>query len=74
MGWVNAIRKDPSKVGLIDFDEQEMLGEGAYGAVQLVRHRSTGELYAMKILSKEATREADAVELTKLERDVLKRA
>eukprot|EP01046_Picozoa_sp_COSAG06_P096740 COSAG06_NODE_42853_length_377_cov_4.201439_1_plen_29_part_10 len=28
----------------------------------------------MKILSKEQTREADAVELTKLERDVLKRA
>lgn len=31
-------------------------------------------MYAMKILSKEATREANAVELTKLERDVLKRA
>ena len=63
-----------AEVGLIDFDQAEMLGEGAYGAVQLVCHRTTGSTYAMKILSKEQTREADAVELTKLERDVLKRA
>ncbi len=53
---------------------RENLGEGAYGKVQLVRHRRTGVEYAMKVLSKEETREAAAVENTKLERDVLKEA
>jgi serine/threonine protein kinase len=108
MGWVKAIRNDPSsectpkrtaqfvplpyprphaclcldpplslpcaEVSLIDFDVRETLGEGAYGKVQVVRHRRTGCEYAMKILSKEETREADNVELAKLERDVLKEA
>lgn len=63
-----------AEVSLIDFDVRENLGEGAYGEVQLVCHRTTHLEYAMKILSKEQTREADAVQLTKLERDVLKQA
>ena len=63
-----------AEVSLIDFDLRENLGEGAYGQVQLVCHRTTHLQYAMKILSKEQTREADAVQLTKLERDILKQA
>ena len=49
IGWVNAIRNDDAKVGLIDFDEVKMLGEGAYGSVKLVRHRAKRTLHAMKV-------------------------
>ena len=73
IGWVNAIRNDDAKVGLIDFDEVKMLGEGAYGSVKLVRHRAKRTLHAMKILNKQEQRKNDAVALTKVERDVLLR-
>ncbi len=33
-----------------DFDFIKMLGEGAYGKVYLVRKKTTGDLYAMKII------------------------
>ncbi|CAE6963583.1 ATPK2 [Symbiodinium natans] len=41
-----------SSVSLEDFAEMRMLGEGAFGKVVLVRHKETGELYAMKTMDK----------------------
>ena len=38
MEWANAIRHVES-VGMIDFDQLRLLGEGAFGQVWLVRHR-----------------------------------
>lgn len=35
-----------------DFDVVKVIGRGAFGEVQLVRHRSTRRVYAMKLLSK----------------------
>ncbi|BES88550.1 Rho Binding [Nesidiocoris tenuis] len=35
-----------------DFDVIKVIGRGAYGEVQLVRHKSTRKVYAMKLLSK----------------------
>ncbi|XP_055389536.1 rho-associated protein kinase 1 isoform X2 [Condylostylus longicornis] len=35
-----------------DFDVIKLIGRGAFGEVQLVRHRSTKQVYAMKRLSK----------------------
>ncbi|XP_037977212.2 rho-associated protein kinase 2 isoform X2 [Plutella xylostella] len=35
-----------------DFDLIKVIGRGAFGEVQLVRHKSTQNLYAMKLLSK----------------------
>lgn len=35
-----------------DFDLIKVIGRGAFGEVQLVRHKSTHHLYAMKLLSK----------------------
>jgi serine/threonine protein kinase len=72
MEWVQAIRNS-SAVGMIDFDQLKKLGEGAYGLVFLVRHRTTNQMLAMKTISKEQTRREGAVENTKLERDILMR-
>ncbi|KAK3090086.1 hypothetical protein FSP39_009049 [Pinctada imbricata] len=35
-----------------DFDVVKVIGRGAFGEVQLVRHKSTKKVYAMKLLSK----------------------
>jgi serine/threonine protein kinase len=41
------------KVGPNDFMPLKLLGQGSFGEVYLVREIATGELYAMKVLSKE---------------------
>ncbi|KAJ8390230.1 hypothetical protein AAFF_G00109690 [Aldrovandia affinis] len=40
------------QVGLEDFDRVKLIGRGAFGKVQLVRHRDSRRVYAMKMLSK----------------------
>jgi len=35
-----------------DFSVIKVIGRGAFGQVQLVRHKSTRKVYAMKLLSK----------------------
>ena len=35
-----------------DFDMLKVIGRGAFGEVQLVRHKSTAEIFALKKLSK----------------------
>lgn len=35
-----------------DFQVVKVIGRGAFGEVQLVRHKSTKHVYAMKLLSK----------------------
>ena len=42
-----ALRIKPS-----DFNMIKVIGRGAFGEVQLVRHRATKKVYAMKLLSK----------------------
>jgi len=37
-------------MGIEDFDFLRFLGQGAYGKVYLVRKKSTGDNYAMKIV------------------------
>jgi len=37
----------------LDFEPQYLIGRGSFGDVYLVKHRETGQLYAMKVLSKE---------------------
>jgi protein-serine/threonine kinase len=43
----------PDKVGPEDFMPLKLLGSGSFGEVYLVRELSTGELFAMKVLSKQ---------------------
>ncbi|XP_050995506.1 rho-associated protein kinase 2b isoform X1 [Labeo rohita] len=40
------------QVKLDDFDRVKLIGRGAFGAVQLVRHKASRQVYAMKQLSK----------------------
>ena len=37
-------------MGIDDFDFLKFLGKGAYGRIYLVRKKSTGDQYAMKIV------------------------
>lgn len=50
-----------------------MLGVGAYGRVILVEHRTSGDLFAMKVLSKAAAIEAKQMEYINTERRLLVR-
>ncbi|XP_051951657.1 rho-associated protein kinase 2-like isoform X3 [Xyrauchen texanus] len=40
------------QVKMEDFDRVKLIGRGAFGAVQLVRHKASQQVYAMKQLSK----------------------
>lgn len=42
---------------LDDFDRIKTLGTGSFGRVMLVKHKSTGNYYAMKILDKQKASE-----------------
>ena len=72
MSWVQAIRHDDTKCGLIDFEEKKLIGQGNFGRVLLVRHKKTGDMHAMKILNKDNLRRQD-IEHTKTERSVLRK-
>lgn len=39
-----------STIGFKDFEFIRMLGQGAYGGVYLVKKKTSGDLYAMKII------------------------
>lgn len=41
---------------LDEFDRLRTLGTGSFGRVMLVKHRQTGQYYAMKILDKQKVR------------------
>lgn len=78
MSWVQAIRHDSTKCGLIDFEEKALVGQGNFGKVLLVRHKGArleserDQLYAMKVLNKDNLRRQD-IEHTKTERSVLRK-
>ena len=60
-----------TKVGLDDFTTIKLIGRGSYGKVRLVRHKASGQVYAMKSLSKKKLSDFNLVEKTKTERNVL---
>lgn len=60
------------KVGLDDFDLLKVLGKGGFGKVMLVRKKNTTEIYAMKVLKKEAVIRRNQVQHTKTETHILK--
>jgi hypothetical protein len=76
--WVNKIREVisavHSKVTVSDFENIKLLGRGSYGKVFLVRFIRTGQLFAMKTLSKKKLVNFDLIGRTEAERNVLIRA
>lgn len=60
-------------VTMDDFDCLKVLGKGSFGKVLQVKHKETGEIYALKILKKEHVIKRNQIEHTKTERRVLQR-
>lgn len=69
----NVIEEKPESAAenIDSFEILKVLGKGAYGKVQLVRLKRTGEIFAMKSLSKQFLAEYQLVERTLTERNVL---
>ena len=44
--------KGHKKMGVKDFETLQFLGEGSYAKVTLVRHKATGNIFAMKAILK----------------------
>jgi len=59
------------KVAPDDFDFLKVIGRGAFGKVMQVRHKTTKQIYAMKILRKKQIVKRNQVEHTKSERKIL---
>lgn len=66
-----AMSKSRNKVNMSDFEYLKLLGKGTFGKVILVKERSTGVHYAMKILRKEVIIAKDEVAHTVTESRVL---
>jgi tRNA A-37 threonylcarbamoyl transferase component Bud32 len=58
-------------VSLDDFELLAVLGRGGFGKVMQVKHKTTGKVYAMKILKKTELRRRKQVERTQTERSIL---
>uniref|UniRef100_M4BAS1 Protein kinase domain-containing protein n=1 Tax=Hyaloperonospora arabidopsidis (strain Emoy2) TaxID=559515 RepID=M4BAS1_HYAAE len=67
----NSSRRRSNKVSLKEFDVLRMIGKGSFGKVLLVRKKHTSELFAVKILRKQAIVKKQQVEHTRTERRVL---
>lgn len=59
------------RVALTDFDLLKVLGRGSFGKVLMIRKRDSGEIFAMKVLKKEAIIARNQVQHTKTERNIL---
>ncbi|KAJ1930902.1 Serine/threonine kinase, partial [Linderina macrospora] len=59
------------KLGINDFSLLKVLGKGNFGKVMLSEEKSTGKLYAIKVLKKEFIVENDEFESTRSEKRVL---
>ena len=56
-----------------DFEILSLVGQGAFGKVFQVQQRTTGRIYAMKVMKKAAILEKNQAEYMRTERDVLTR-
>ena len=43
------------RLSITDFDVKDVIGRGHFGDVQVVKEKSTGDVYAMKVLRKADT-------------------
>eukprot|EP00475_Leptophrys_vorax_P004150 TRINITY_DN1247_c0_g1_i1.p1 TRINITY_DN1247_c0_g1~~TRINITY_DN1247_c0_g1_i1.p1 ORF type:complete len:412 (-),score=98.89 TRINITY_DN1247_c0_g1_i1:475-1710(-) len=59
------------KVSLKDFSVLKLLGKGAFGEVYQVKKKDSGNVYAMKILSKQFIADNQKIEHTMVERTIL---
>jgi len=72
MNEPDALEND-EKVGPDSFEMLTIIGQGSFGKVVQVRQKTTGDVYAMKILNKKNIVDRGEVEHTKTERNILMR-
>jgi serine/threonine kinase 38 len=65
------LRKKRTKVTIYDFQPLSVIGKGAFGEVRVVRHKASGEVMALKKLSKNEMVYKNQVAHVRAERDVL---
>jgi len=80
--WTAALQREKEKasgvvkgekVSVEDFDLINLVGKGSFGKVMQVRKKSTGKIYAMKVLDKKHILEHNEVEHTLAEKNILQR-
>ncbi|XP_070571678.1 citron rho-interacting kinase-like isoform X2 [Ptychodera flava] len=62
------------RLGISDFELRNVIGRGHFGEVQVVKEKSTGDVYAMKILKKSETLSQENVAFFEEERDIMAKA
>lgn len=62
---------EESAVNLVDFELLAVLGRGGFGKVMQVKYKTSGQVFAMKILKKTELRRRKQVERTQTERTIL---
>lgn len=60
-----------AKISHADFQTLKVVGRGSFGKVYLVRKKSDGKAYAMKILKKDQLIKKNLLIKTQAERDIL---
>jgi len=63
--------EDHKRTTLEDFHLLKVIGKGSFGKVMLAKHKRTGKVYAVKVLSKKAIKQRDEVKHIMAERNVL---
>eukprot|EP00730_Choanoeca_flexa_P005052 TRINITY_DN11866_c3_g3_i7.p1 TRINITY_DN11866_c3_g3~~TRINITY_DN11866_c3_g3_i7.p1 ORF type:complete len:509 (+),score=148.32 TRINITY_DN11866_c3_g3_i7:149-1675(+) len=61
------------KVSMDDFNIERVIGKGSFGKVMIVRKKDTGNIYALKKLSKQHLKERGEIEHTISERNILEK-
>ncbi|XP_022249330.1 citron Rho-interacting kinase-like [Limulus polyphemus] len=62
------------RVNVADFEMKKIIGRGHFGEVQVVREKQTGDVYAMKVLSKAEILSQQNIAFYEEERDIMVKA
>jgi len=68
----NSSGSGEKKVSLDDFYLLKVIGKGSFGKVMLAKHKKTGKVFAVKVISKKAVKQRDEVKHVMAERNVLR--